>query len=761
MSTPKYSNLASIHKPIQRNEAITGFLEAIEAAGMAPPNHIEPGTIHRFPGAGKGASNRAGWCILFDDGDGGVFGDWSTGLNETWQARKPADEAERRRWAAEISKARHQAEEQRKQAQDEAAAECAEVWNKAEPAPADHSYLIAKGIEPHGTRIEGARLLVPIRNAAGNIRSLQRIDSEGGKRFHPGGEITGNYYAIGQPDGLLIVAEGFATAASIHQATGYAVAVAFNAGNLKPVAEAIRAKLPEARIIIAADDDQEADGNPGVTKATKAAEAVAGTLAEPGQPGDFNDLHAAKGLKAVAAAFEAVTAPADSRPRMTRPLAEIEAEPIRWLWPNRVALGKLTLIAGDPKLGKSLLTADLTARITAGLPWPVDGTKPPGGSVIFASAEDDAADTIRPRLEAAHADISRVHIMESVMEADSDSLEVRERLFNLKQDIQRLNEELQAIGDVVAIVIDPVTAYLGGKNSYKTSSMRELLAPLAKLASEHGVAVIAVTHLNKNSSGSDNPLYRVTDSLAFTAAARSCWLLAKDKGDDTRRLVLPIGSNIAPDIGGLAYRIDTAETRVGTMPVIDWEPDAVMVDASEALQPESEERTERQEAADWLRELLWDGRMTAAEVQKAARSAGFSVRTVQRARKLAGVETKREGFGQGGKFWWDIRATEDTSQKPGIHGTRGAHAANKGFQADHKTHAPHTRQPTDKGTHGTNSNRNDLLQQMALEACNGLSVDPSELAHFVARQNDPDLHNPTAIRRWAEVIDRRGGFPSD
>jgi putative DNA primase/helicase len=760
MSTSKYSNLASIRKPIQRNEAITGFREAIEAAGLTPPEHIEPGTFHRFPGAGKGASNRAGWCKLFDDGEGGQFGDWSTGLSETWQARKPANEAERRRWAAEIAKARQEADRQRQQAKAEAAKESAKVWNKAKPMPIDHPYLVAKGIEPHGTRIDGARLVIPIRNAAGEIRSLQRIDGEGNKRFHPGGEISGNYYPIGQPDGLVVVAEGFATAASIRQATGHAVAVAFSAGNLQPVAEAIRAKVPEAQIIIAADDDRDTGGNPGIAKATEAAAAVGGKVAKPGQRGDFNDLARAKGLEAVATAFEAVKDPAKKQRRITRPLAEIEAEPIRWLWPNRIALGKLTLLAGDPKLGKSLLTADLTARITAGLPWPVDGTKPPGGSVIFASAEDDAADTIRPRLEAAHADISRVHIVESVTEADPDSLEVRERIFNLKQDIQRLNDELQAIGDVVAIVIDPVTAYLGGSDSYKTSAMRELLAPLAKLASEHGVAVLAVTHLNKGGSGSANALYRVTDSLAFTAAARSCWLLAKDKEDDTRRLVLPIGSNIAPEIGGLAYRINTAQTRVGTVAVIEWEPDAVDIDASEALQPESEERTERHEAADWLRDLLWDGRMTAVEVQKEAKSAGLAWRTVQRARKAAGVETKREGFGKGATYWWDMRATEHSSQEPGIHGARGAHGANKGFQADHKPHARHACQPTDTGTHGTGGTRASLLS-MAREACNGLSVDPSELADFIARQNDPDLHNPTAVRRWAAVIDQRGEFPSD
>jgi len=749
---PPEGGAGSLGGDVSGNSNPTTFRAAIEAAGLTPPEHIEPGKFHRFPGAGKGASNRAGWCKLFEDGEGGQFGDWSTGLSETWQARKPADDAERRRWAAEISKARREAERQRQQAQDEAARECAQAWSNAEPAPTDHPYLVAKGIEPHGARIDGGRLVIPIRNAAGDIRSLQRIDGEGGKRFHPGGEIGGNYYPIGQPDGLVIVAEGFATAASIHQATGHAVAVAFNAGNLKPVAEAIRSKLPEARIIIAADDDRETDGNPGITKATEAAKAVAGTVAEPGRAGDFNDLAAEEGLEAVASAIT----PASQPQRMTRPLSEIEPEPIRWLWPNRIARGKLTLIAGDPKLGKSLLTADLTARITAGHPWPVDGTMPPQGNVVFASAEDDAADTIRPRLEAAKADISRVHILETVIEADPETLEVRERLFNLKRDIARLDSELVDIGDVVAVIIDPVTAYLGGTDSHKNSDIRELLAPLAKLAGKHGVAVIAVSHLNKG--GSNNALYRVSGSLAFTATARACWLVAKDQDDDSRRLLLPSGSNIAPDIGGLAYRITTAETRVGPVAVLDWEPDAIAIDASDALQPDSDERDEKNEAADWLQDILANGPMKAAEIKKAANAEGLAWRTVQRARKQAGVESVRAGFGQGSR--WRIRATEPPSLNGGANGTNGANAENRGFQRHPETHSRHSRQGTDTGTNGTDGGRADLFR-MAKEACDGLSVDPSELADFIARQNDPEINNPAAVRRWAELIEQRGGFPNE
>ena len=361
------------------------FPEAIAAAGLTPPDHIEPGRFHRFPGAGKGASNRAGWCKLFEHGEVGRYGDWSTGLDETWHARKPIDEAERKRWAAEISKARKLAEQQRQQDQDEAAKECAGVWSKAEPAPADHPYLIAKGIEPHGAKIEAARLLVPIRNAAGDIRSLQRIDSQGGKRFHPSGEITGNYYAIGQPGETLIIAEGFATAASIHQATGYPVAVAFNAGNLRPVAEAIRGKLPEAQIIIAADDDRNTEGNPGITKATEAAQAVGGTVAAPGQPGDFNDLAHDQGADAIRARFDKPDAPKGPPVFSLVRAGSLKPRPLDWLISGLFERDSLLQIFGPPEGAKTFTVLDMACCISAGIEY--HGRQVQQGPAVYIAGE--------------------------------------------------------------------------------------------------------------------------------------------------------------------------------------------------------------------------------------------------------------------------------------------------------------------------------------------------------------------------------------
>ncbi len=205
-----------------------------------------------------------------------------------------------------------QREADKAQRQHDAATAAAQRWEAAQPAPADHPYLVRKGIQPHGIKAEGEALLIPLRDAATTLHSLQAIGPEGDKRFQPGGRIKGCYFGIGKPKGVLIVCEGFATGASIHEATGHAVACAMNAGNLLEVAQALHSKYPMLRLILAADDDAFTDGNPGITKATEAAKAVGGYLTKPHFSGerndketDFNDLHQQAGLDAVKACIEA------------------------------------------------------------------------------------------------------------------------------------------------------------------------------------------------------------------------------------------------------------------------------------------------------------------------------------------------------------------------------------------------------------------------------------------------------------------------
>ena len=326
-------------------------------------------------------------------------------------------------------------------------------------------------------------------------------------------------------------------------------------------------------------------------------------------------------------------------------IADVEPKPISWLWPEKIARGKLTLISGDPGLGKSLITVALASAVSNGSCWPVGGGYAPLGSVILLSDEDAIADTIRPRLDAAGANCSKVHAIQMVQEI-TDEGELVNRVFNLAKDIERLAAVVEKLGDVALIQIDPVSAYLGGTDSHKNSDVRALLSPLSDLAERFNVAVVVVTHLNK---GSGSAMYRSIGSIAFTAAARTAWAVTKDKDDPARRLMLPVKNNLGNDHSGMAYTIGTADNGA---PVVMWEPDPVEIDINEALSNESnDEQWARSEVEDWLTDLLGGKPIPANDVKKLAAVAGFSWRTVERAKASCRVKSQKDGM-HGPWLWW-------------------------------------------------------------------------------------------------------------
>jgi putative DNA primase/helicase len=286
------------------------FRAAILAALGHAPEVIEPGRFHRFATRDQRGDD-AGWVMLFADLHGGVYGCYRQGISETWCASERATMTRRQRadLARQVMAATAQREAERAGRHADAATAAQARWEAARPA-VDHPYLSNKCIRACGVRVEGAALLVPMRDATGKLQSLQTIAPDGTKRFMPGGRVRGCYHAIGRPHGAVIACEGFATGATIHEATGQAVAVAFNAGNLEPVARTLRRRLPCASIIVAGDDDYRTPGNPGRTAAEQAALSVGGLallplFKAPRPPGatDFNDLAAAECLQAVRSAF--------------------------------------------------------------------------------------------------------------------------------------------------------------------------------------------------------------------------------------------------------------------------------------------------------------------------------------------------------------------------------------------------------------------------------------------------------------------------
>lgn len=337
---------------------------------------------------------------------------------------------------------------------------------------------------------------------------------------------------------------------------------------------------------------------------------------------------------------------------VVRCMADVVPQPVSWLWQPRIARGKVTLIAGDPGLGKSQLTAALAACVSVGGKWPVDRASAPFGSVLILNAEDDAADTIRPRLDAAGADARRIHVLDAVRAFDGAGREVQ-RGIDLARDVEVLRAAAHRIGNVTLIVIDPISAYLGGTDSHRNSDVRSVLAPLASLAAELGAAIVAVSHLNK-AAGTD-ALMRVTGSLAFVAAARAAFLVVKDSHDSARRLFVAAKNNLGPDLGnGLAFRVVpvTLDSGIQTSR-LEWETEPVAMTASEALAAaagDPEERNALADAMDFLREELAGGPIPAKEIESAASSAGHSAATVRRARKALGVIADKDGY-QGPWRW--------------------------------------------------------------------------------------------------------------
>lgn len=325
-----------------------------------------------------------------------------------------------------------------------------------------------------------------------------------------------------------------------------------------------------------------------------------------------------------------------------RRVSEIEKQELRWLWPGRIPLAKLTLFAGDPGLGKSFVTLDIAARVTCGTKWPDGAAACKPGSVIVLSAEDDAADTIRPRLEAAGADLSKVHVLQAVRRA-KPSGETSLEQFSLETDLLALQDAIVSLSDARLIVIDPVSAYLGGIDSHVNANVRSLLAPLSEMAATTRVAVVTVTHLNKNSSSA---LYRASGSVAFVAAARAVWLFAKNPDDAAQRLMLPGKMNLAPEQSGMGYQLEAKQDGA----VVVW-GEAVSVSAEAVLEPEgTERRSERLEAMDWLRGQLADGPVAQRKLKADAAREGFTWATLRRAKDALGITTEKSGF-QGASQW--------------------------------------------------------------------------------------------------------------
>jgi putative DNA primase/helicase len=320
--------------------------------------------------------------------------------------------------------------------------------------------------------------------------------------------------------------------------------------------------------------------------------------------------------------------------------ADIDPEPIDWLWPGRVAIGKLTIMAGIAGLGKTQLGISMAAVVSRGGPWPCGEGHAPLGSVIILSAEDSAADTVVPRLIAAGADRQRVRLISSVFQGQKGR-----RSFNLQSDLTLLGKFVHNLGDVRLILIDPISSYLGALNP----SVRGILESVSEMAERLRVSIVCITHPPK--ARGTAAMNRFLGSVAFVAAARAAYMVTTDPDDEARRLFLPVKNNLAPLGKGLAFRVEQqivgspGEGILGSSVVWENEPVKITADQALALAEDrgGEIHSARREAEEFLRELLANGTIGAKEGADHARALGIAPRTLKRARKKLGVVAKKSG----------------------------------------------------------------------------------------------------------------------
>ena len=362
-------------------------------------------------------------------------------------------------------------------------------------------------------------------------------------------------------------------------------------------------------------------------------------------------------------------------------ISEVESERVSWLWRGWLALGKLSVMDGDPGLGKSAAVLDLAARVSTGSPFP-DGAEcgTGAGGVVVLSAEDGLADTIKPRLEAAGADTSRISSLATVTTGSGDAKQ--ERLFALPKDLPLLEREIGRV-EAKLVVIDPLMAFLGEKiDAHKDQDVRRALAPLAAVAERTGASVQLVRHLNKGEG--KTPVYRGGGSIGIIGAARVGSLVAVDPQDENRRVLAPTKNNLATPPKSLSYGLEEAEN--GAVRVA-WSGQSDLSAADLLGSSEESEPGARGEAEDFLRSLLADGPVPSEKIFEAAKAARISNSTVRRAKKVLGVGAERENVpgGKRGSGKWVWKLPEAVSPGGDV---QGAHSADPGRLEHHRDADP-------------------------------------------------------------------------
>lgn len=487
--------------PMHRRSPEDQLREAILESGMVAPDDIRlDGVLHRFSPSGK-AKDLAGWYVAFNDKiPAGQFGDWRDGSAHNWRADigrqlHPVEQIAHARRIAEAKAAREKAQEATNQA---ASASADTIWSNAIAASDDHPYLQRKGIQAHGLRVTGdGRLIAPMMGQDGVVSSLQFIAADGDKRFLSGGAVKGASWMIGSwtDAGALYVAEGVATAASIHAATGQPCVVAYSAGNLAAVALMVRGIAGQARgVVVVADHDESGTGE---REGRKAASESGARFVMPPSLGDANDFVQGGGDLAAL-----LSPPVDD---WLIPADDFCAQPspIKWLIKHHLQSDALIMVHGPSGGGKTFTVLDMCLSIASGREqW--CGHKVRSGAVVYLAGEGHHG--LRGRVAAWKQHHSAGKLNMWLSKAGTD--------LNTVQGYAKVRDNINALTvKPCLIVVDTLHRFLlGDENSAQDA--KTMLDACSNLMQEFSCSVLLVHHTGV----SDEAQHRARGSSAWRGA---------------------------------------------------------------------------------------------------------------------------------------------------------------------------------------------------------------------------------------------------